>query len=115
MLGRADVSDTGVSVGRRWKLEDWKIRAGLYDAHHAPAVLEYVGDAAVDAGQYSSQCRDALNELKPYSGGLLKAPTSRLRKDARRVHRVGVTYLRACVHGRAVAWHHARAAWDVTP
>jgi hypothetical protein len=95
------------------KLEDWKVRAGLYRAHHAPAVLDYVGDAAIDAHQYSAQCRDALNELQPYTRGLLKAPTPQLRRDALRVHRAGVAYLRACVRGRAVAWHHGGAAWEV--
>jgi hypothetical protein len=76
--------------------------------------LAYVGDAAIDARQYSGQCRDALHELKPYARGLLKAPTPPLRRDALRVHHAGLAYLRACVRGRAVAWHHGDAAWEVS-
>ena len=102
------------SAGKVRKLEDWKIRAGLYSAHHAPAVLDYVSDASIDSREYTGQCQDALHELQPYTRGLLRAPTARLRKDGNRIHRANVSYLRACVRGRAVAWHHGKAAWIVT-
>jgi hypothetical protein len=94
------------------QLEDWKIRAGLYDAHHAPAVLNYVGDANIDDGLYAGECRSALQELQAHTRGLLKAPTPTLRKDAARVHRANVRYLRSCIRGRVVAWHHAKGAFD---
>ena len=105
--------DAHPSAAQARKLDDWRIRAGLFDAHHAPSELPYVSDARIDDGAYSARCRGALLELKPYAGGLLKAPTQPLRSDAKRVHRASLAYLRACIKGRAVAWHHAGAAYDV--
>lgn len=105
--------DARPSAAQARKLDDWRIRAGLFDAHHAPSELPYVSDARIDDGAYSTRCRGALLELKPYARGLLKAPTEQLRRDAKRIHRANLAYLRACIKGRAVAWHHAGAAYDV--
>lgn len=106
-------AEAGPSAAQARKLDDWRIRAGLFDTHHAPSELPYVSDARIDDGAYSARCRNALLELKPYARGLLKAPTRQLRKDAKRLHRANLAYLHACVRGRAVAWHHAGAAYEV--
>ena len=106
-------TDPKPSAAEARRLYDWRIRAGLFAAHHAPSELPYVSDAQIDDRAYATRCRGALQELKPYARGLLRAPTERLRKDATRLHRASVAYLRACIRGRAVAWHHARAAYDV--
>ena len=108
----SDPTTTSVNAATLRRLDDWRIRAGLYDAHHAPALLDYVSDANIDDGAYADQCRAALQELRAHIPGLLRAPTERLRQDAARVHRANRSYLRACVKGRAVAWHHAKGAFD---
>ena len=62
---------------------------------------------------FGAHCRGTLQELRPYTRGLLKAPTPALRKDAARAHRANLDYLRACVKRRTVAWHHAKGAYEV--
>jgi hypothetical protein len=109
----SDDSPNGtLSRMQKRKLEDWKIRAGLYGAKHAPSVLKYVDDAAIDDHTYAGQCRSARQELDGYTRGLLRAPTAELRRDARRIHRANLRYLRSCEKGRAVAWHHAAGAYQ---
>lgn len=107
-----DFPKSTLSAVQKQKLEDWKIRAGLYGAKHAPSVLQYVGDAAIDDRTYAGQCRSARQELVSYARGLLRAPTAELRRDARRIHRANLRYLRSCEEGRAVAWHHAAGAYQ---
>jgi predicted small lipoprotein YifL len=109
----ADASpSTTLSPSQQRKLEDWKIRAGLYHANRAPGSLHYAMDANIDDRTYAGQCRAARQELRGYTRGLLKAPTQELRKDALRIHRENLRYLRSCENGRAVAWHHATGAYE---
>jgi hypothetical protein len=94
------------------KLDDWRIRAGLYGDHHAPFGLEYMPDKAIADLEIASNCASTLIELKPYSRSLLKAPTRELRALAKRVDKAALTYLRSCAGGKVVRLHHAKASLD---
>lgn len=87
-------------------LDDWRISAGLYEAHDQPAELPYVPDTGL--GYLSSQCRDQGALVAHYRPGLLRAPDASLRTAASSYDRADKALLHACVVNDPVALHHAR-------
>jgi hypothetical protein len=100
-----------MSGGQRQTLDDWRIRAGLYEANDQPSGLAYVPDAGL--GYLSNQCRGQLETLTAYRPGLLKAPDGQLAAAANSFDVAVKDLLLACERNDAVSLHHARGAIGV--
>jgi hypothetical protein len=100
-----------LSAGQRQTLDDWRIRAGLYEANDQPSGLAYVSDAMI--GYLSSQCKGQLEALTAYRPGLLRAPDPQLAAAANSFDIAVKGLLLACERNDAVALHHARGAIGV--
>lgn len=100
-----------LTTATKQRLEDWKIRAGLYKAHEEPSALPFVQPA--DLGSESAQCRSQLQMLAPFRRGLVRAPDRVLAADAKRYDRATHQLLRACIANRPVALHNAEGRMDV--
>ena len=103
---------TAVDAATQRRLDDWRIRAGLYRAHEEPTTLPFMPDASLDAE--SAACRTQRAKLALFRQALLAASdaalrTAALRTDARRYDRAVLDRLRACAANRPVALHHAES------
>jgi hypothetical protein len=100
-----------LSPSQRQRLDDWRIRAGLYEANDQPYALPYVPDSGL--GSWSDECRVQAEKLEPFRRGLVNAPDAQLAAAAKRYDRAARWRLRACIRNHPVALHHADGALDV--
>lgn len=103
--------DPPLSAAQARRLDDWRIRAGLYAAHDEPSGLAYVADASLS--YEGPACRIQLEQLAPFRRGLLRAPDHQLASTARRFDRATHDLLHACIANKPVALHHAEGAMTV--